>query len=325
MSDLSQRPFVNLTLPRRMKWKQDSSITAPGHASFTTRFGHAFPKPQYLESDLGITAVYGLPPPSGESKRRVLIIHGVGTPALGMWPVAKELQALDNNAHIVLFDLWGHGLSSTPLAPHAPHIFHYQILQVLGFMRWTDAHIIGYSFGGSTAITFAVQHTWAASSVAVLGPAGLLRKEDFGAKLSELLEDSTGRELEAIQCVLSWLEGGPLVVPVDWKERALSGQVVAEAFREWEQQEHAGHPHSILSMFREGGVSGFEDYFRKFARLPLKKIGVLAELDNVCSQDQLIDFGFDNVQVIKNEDHAFVRSAPSQVAHIIYEFWKQHS
>jgi len=325
MSDTRRSPLADLELPRRRVWGQNNGIAAPTNAAFTARFGHAFPKPKYLESDLGTTALYNLPPPSGQSKRPVLIIHGLNTPALGMWLLAKELQALDPDAHVVLFDLWGHGLSSTPLVAHTPQIFHFQIFQVLGFMQWTRAHIIGYSFGASTAITFAIHNVWTALSVAVLAPAGLLRKEDFSKHMQELLDDSTGRETEAADCVLSFLEGGPLVVPTNWQERVNSGEVVAEALREWELQEHPGYPHSVLSMFREGGVYGCEDSFRKFAQLPLKTIGVVAELDTVCSRSQLVELGFGDVEVVGKANHAFVRGAAGEVARIVYRFWTRQT
>ncbi|KAI8623507.1 alpha/beta-hydrolase [Xylariaceae sp. FL1651] len=325
MSDTRPPLSADIALPRRRVWEQKNAIAAPSQESFTARFGHAFPKPQYLQSDLGTTALYNLPPPSGQPKRHVLIIHGLNTPALGMWPLAKELQALDPDAHIVLFDLWGHGLSSTPLVAHTPQIFHFQIFQILGFMQWTSAHIIGYSFGASTAIRFAIHNPWAALSVAILAPAGILRTEDFGERMRELLHDSKGRETEAADVVLSWLEGGPLIVPKDWQERVNSGEVVAEALREWELQEHAGYPYSVLSMFREGGVYECEDYFREFAQLPLKKIVVVAELDSVCSKSQLIDLGFSDVEVVKSVGHAFVRTAQGEIARIVYQFWTRQT
>ena len=228
-------------LPRqRFYGNHAASIAAPSYESFTSRFGRAFPKPRFVESDFGTIAVYDLPPPSEHSKRPVLIIHGLNTPALGMWPLAKELQSLDPDAHVVLFDLWGHGLSSTPLVAHTQQIFFIQIYQVLSFMRWPSAHIVGYSFGALAAMRFAVQNRWTASPVALLGPAGLLRMEDFSPEMQELLHDSKGRAAEARNSVLEWLEGGPLVVPKDCQERVNNGEVVAEALREWELQEHSG-------------------------------------------------------------------------------------
>lgn len=323
MSDSYAPVPDTLELPRPIILDGHRSIAGASLASFTSRFGSAFPEPHYLESDLGRTALYELAPPSGQAERRVLIVHGAQTPALGMLALAKELQALDSDAHVVLFDLWGHGLSSTPLVAHSPNIFHFQILQVLAYMQWTQAHLLGFSFGGATVVTFALQNPWAVSSATILAPGGLLRKEAFSQCMIDLLEDSQGKEAEAADVVLSWLEGGPLVVPEDWQEEVKSGRIVAEALREWELQEHRGYPRSILSMFRDGGVMGAEESFRTFAKLPLRTIAVLAEQDEVCSKDQLAELGFDRVEVVKAQGHAFVRTAPGEVARIIYRFWQR--
>jgi pimeloyl-ACP methyl ester carboxylesterase len=260
----------------------------------------------------------------------VLLIHGANTPALGLLALARELQALDASAHVVLFDLWGHGLSSTPLAPHTAQIFHFQIFQVLNFMRWTgegtDVHILGYSFGACMAARFAVHNPWAARSVALLAPAGILDKAQLSARMRELLDDGTGsRDAEAADCVLEWLEGGPLIVPADWAERVQAGQVVAEAFRAWELEEHKGYALSVLSMFREDNVYGCEDSFREFAGLSLKKVVVLGELDGVCSKSQLVDLGFDNVQVVEKANHGVVRSAAVEVARHVHRLWTEQS
>ncbi|KAI1116403.1 alpha/beta-hydrolase [Nemania sp. NC0429] len=323
MSDIHPPHIAGLELPRRVTREHSNAIAAPSYESFTSRFGDAFPKPSFLESDLGTTALYELPPPSGRPNRRVLMLHGLNTPALGLLPLAKQLQALDPDAHVVLFDLWGHGLSSTPLVAHAPHIFHAQILQVLGSVQWPSAHILGYSFGAATLVKFALYNPRVVSSATLLAPAGLVQKDSFDEDMRDLLDDSTGREPEAIDRVLSFLEGGPLVVPADWRERSRRGEVVAEALREWELSEHSGYPHSVLSMFREDNVYGCEEYFRRFARLPLRKIAVLGELDGVCSKGQLVDLGFDSVEVVPQRDHGVVRSAPEEVARIVYGMWTQ--
>ncbi|KAF2966430.1 hypothetical protein GQX73_g7153 [Xylaria multiplex] len=323
MSNTRKSNLAGFELPRWLIREPKNVIAAPSLELFTSRFGDAFPKPRFLESDLGTTALYELPPPSGQSKRRVLMVHGLNTPALGLLPLAKELQALDPDAHVVLFDLWGHALSSTPLITHTPQIFHSQILQVLGFMQWTSAHLLGYSFGASMITKFALYNPWAVQSVSLLAPAGIIPKDLFGKRLQALLDDPTGRESEARNSVFTFLEGGPLVVPADWQERTKRGEIVAEAFREWELKEHRGYPHSVFSMFREGNVYGCEDDFRRFAQLPLKKVVVLGQLDEICSKGQLVDLGFNNVEVVDQTGHTVVRTAPAEVARIVYGMWTQ--
>ncbi|KAI0204548.1 alpha/beta-hydrolase [Astrocystis sublimbata] len=303
--------------------KNKDVIPAPSYESFVSQFGDAFPKPEFLESDLGKTAVYQLPPPSGQLTRRVLMIHGLNTPALGLLPLAKELQSLDPGAHVVLFDLWGHALSSSPKLPHRAHIFESQIYQVLGFMQWTSAHMLGHSFGGSMLTQFAQRNPWAVLSATLLAPAGMLSEDLFSDKLRGLLKDSTDREAEKIAVVLPFLEGGPLVVPSDWQERVKRGEVVAEALREWELKEHKGYAQSVSSMFREGNVYGCEDYFHRFAQLPLKKLAVLGETDVIIDKNTLLRLGMEDVHVVPRHGHAVVRTAPGDVARIVYEMWTQ--
>ncbi|KAI1424062.1 alpha/beta-hydrolase [Xylaria sp. FL1777] len=322
MSNTQESKTADIVLPRRLFWEQETFIAAPSLESFTARFGAAaYPQPQFLTSDLGTTAVYELAAPSGNAKRRVLLVHGLNTPALGLLPLARQLQALDADAHVVWFDLWGHGLSSTPLVAHAAHIVHAQILQVLASRQWGAAHLLGYSFGASMATRFALYHPWAVLSVALVAPAGILDTSHFSETLRDLLRDSTGREQEAKEAVLDLLEGGPLVVPTDWRERVARGEIVAEAFRDWELREHPGYPNSVLSMFREGNVYGCEAYFHRFAQLPVKKVVVLGELDGVCSKDKLEELGFDDVQVVQGADHGIVREKPGEVAGIVYGMW----
>ena len=322
MSNTKHSFFADRELPRQVLWEQKSYIASPSYESFTSKFGSSFPEPCFLESSLGRTAVYDLPPPSKESKRPLLILHGANTPALGMLLLARELQALDPDTHVALFDLWGHGLSSTPLTPHTPHTFHLQMFQVLGFLRWSKVHLVGYSFGGIVAISFAIQNQRVPLSVAVLGPAGLLHKADFPPRVRELLDDSKGKEEEAKDAMLDFLEGGPLEVPDDWRERMNEGQVVAQALREWELQEHAGYPLSILSLLREGDVTDRDGLIEQFAQLPLPKLAIAGEVDSMCSAQRLVELGLDNIEVIPKANHDFVRRVPGEVARMLHRFWK---
>ncbi|KAI0433725.1 alpha/beta-hydrolase [Xylaria sp. FL1042] len=324
MPEIHEPNPADIELPRRLLRDHANYLLAPTPESFTAHFGNAFPAPHLLESDLGYTALYTLTAPSGHPTRRVLLVHGLNTPALGLLPLATQLQALDASAHIALFDLWGHGLSSTPLVPHTPHIFHAQILQVLSYLGWASADLLGYSFGASMLVSFALYNPRATQSVALLAPAGILDTGRlFGEKLRALLaDDAQGNEGEARDAVFEFLEGpGPLVVPEDWAGRMRRGEIVAEALRDWELREHPGYRHSVFSMFREGNAYGCEEYFRRFAALPVKKVVVLGETDGVCREDQLMELGFDNVEVVKGAGHGVVRKKPGEVARIVYEMW----
>jgi pimeloyl-ACP methyl ester carboxylesterase len=316
----------HLVLPRPLRHGSTSYIEAPNHADFTKHFGNGYPTPQHIHSDLGSTAIYDLPAPSGQSARNLLMIHGLGTPALGLLPLAKRLQALNPDTHIVLYDLWGHGLTTTPLVAHTPQIFHSQIHQVLSFMQWPRAHLLGYSLGASTVISFTNFNPWIPLSVTVLAPAGLLTPNMWGADMQTLLtEVGANRQEEAISAVLEFLEGGPLVLAEDWRERIeKEGEILATALREWELREHMGHRLSTLSIFRDGGVTGREELFKSFARLEkVEKLALVAELDPVCSRSQLEELGFENVHVVEKASHGFARANVDAVAGIIHDFLEQ--
>ncbi|KAJ2976141.1 hypothetical protein NUW58_g8164 [Xylaria curta] len=152
---------------------------------------------------------------------------------------------------------------------------------------------------------------------------GILPRDDLGdevdvdPRIAYAADDVIEAHVQPAQ------EQHALVVPADWQERSKRGEVVAEAFREWEMKEHSGYARSVYTMFKDGGVYGCEKYFREFAQLPLKKIAVLGEADDVCDKSVLADLGFDNVEVVPQTDHAVVRTAPGEVARIVYGMWTQ--
>ncbi|KAI0394238.1 Alpha/Beta hydrolase protein [Xylariaceae sp. FL0594] len=371
----------DLILPRRKVLRSINGetemkmryIPGPTRESLTTRFGEAFPAPtRYLESDLGITAMYDLgtgepgPDEKGEEEgeevetRNLLMIHGLNTPALGLVPLARAIQSQSQSlslksenknknkrktktkTHIILFDLWGHGHSSTPLAAHSAHIFHSQVYQVLlsssssssSFMT-QGFHILGFSFGGCLAAKFALYNPNLVKSVALVAPAGVAPIEvdlltfltsDEEAE-SQLQSQSTTKkqhppateiekEKQREDKVLAFLEDSPqITLPPDWEPRMRRGELVAEALRQWELDEHAGYRQTVLSVFREeGNVFGAEAFFRRFAAAAnatttptnkeeeekKKKKGesfgkvliILGGDDAICSEQQLLDLGF---------------------------------
>ena len=322
VANLRNQPGAGLNFAKPTLQNGRPYIAAPPLASFTSAFGHAFPTPYFLTSSIGSTAVYDLAAPSNPT-RRVLMIHGLNTPALGMLSLAHRLQALDPGTHIVLYDLWGHGLTSTPLQTHTSALFHAQMLQVLSYMKWHEAHIVGFSFGGSTAVSFALSCPWVVQSTVLLAPAGLIQWGALGERVQGLLRDDAGREEEARSAVLDMLEGGKLTVPDNWRERSRKGEVVVEALRQWELDVHQGYKYSVFSMFRDGGAMGCEEEFGRFGKEKVKKLVMLGEKDDLCAKEQLVDLGFegDGVKVVVGAGHALGRTHTNVVADLIGRFW----
>lgn len=310
------RPCTIGTLPPR------DPVPAPKEAAFTEAFGQLLPPADFLSTANGRVAYYCFPPSSPDTNTtgpsRVLFLHGIQTPALGMLPLARKLKPAFPASHFVLVDLYGHGLSDTPFVPHTPALFSGLIDAVLEKLQWPSVHLVGYSFGGGTAVRYTALRTERVQSLTLIAPAGLYRSERFVAV--HLRGDD---EVEARKYILQLLEGGELVVPQNWRQRVQDGEVVAEAVREWQMREHRGHQASVIAMFRDGGVMDRHADFVRASQTRVPSLVVLAELDDVCTEQDLHDVGFTNVATVPRVGHAVVREKAAEVATIVERFWLQ--
>ena len=116
--------MTNLSLPHPLLIDGLSYIPPPPAKAFEAEFTGILPPGKDIQSSWGITHYYDFSPDASPDARKVLLIHGVGTSAIGMAPLAHQLAAL--GARVVTYDLWGHGNSSTPLATHTPALMHAQ-------------------------------------------------------------------------------------------------------------------------------------------------------------------------------------------------------
>ena len=143
-----------LVLPRLGTWSGShmKNIPAPTEAAFIATFGTLLPPAKYLNTATGKAAYYELLPSTSANNAstpdRVLFVHGVQAPALGMLPLARALHNSFPHAHFVLVDLWGHGLSETPIVPHTTSLFLKLLDDLLDHLAWPFAHLVGFSFGG---------------------------------------------------------------------------------------------------------------------------------------------------------------------------------
>ncbi|KAL4998613.1 Alpha/Beta hydrolase protein [Aspergillus recurvatus] len=314
-----------IILPRPGQVVNGQAIPGPSEVAFVRAFGQVLPPASYLPTRNGRVAYYKHSPAANEptaSVRRVLLIHGVQTPAIGLQPLAEDLSMRFPSAQCVLVDLWGHGLTDTPFAPHEPALFHQLIEDLMEHLGWPDAHMIGYSFGGSTTVTFAAARPGRVSSMVLVAPAGLLREDRFTDEQKGYLRGGDGLEEAAKDWIFEFLEGGQLAVPSDWRERVARGEVVAEAVRDWELRNHPGHQASVVGVFRDGGVLDRHAEFLRAGKDGIPALCVLGETDDVCSAQDLYDVGLENVAVVPQVGHGVVRERVPDVAHHVEAFWR---
>ncbi|EEA25531.1 hypothetical protein TMatcc_006239 [Talaromyces marneffei ATCC 18224] len=307
-------------------------IQAPSEAAFVETFGQLLPPASYLQTPIGRAAYYELLPPSSSAEpgtcsdseiSRVVLVHGVQTPALGLQPLASTLKSKFPNAHIVLIDLWGHGLTDTPIVAHDPSLFHSLLDSLLVHLKWDNAHFLGYSFGGSTVATFAAAYPHRVASFVLVAAAGLKRASRFDEVGSGYMRSGDDVSEEKVQeWVLDTLEGGPLIVSPDWEARVARGEVVAEAIKDWEIKHHRGHMASVVGIFRDGGVFDRQDQFIEAAKTGIRNICVVGEWDDWCTKTDLQEVGFRDVVVVPAVGHGVVRERVPEVAGFIEGFWK---
>ena len=325
---------AELVLPRPGKLPNPliAPISAPTEAAFIETFGTLLPPAKYLHTSNGKAAYYELLPSTpasspGGGKQvpdHVLLIHGVQTPALGMLPLARTLQVSFPYTHFVLVDLWGHGLSDTPVVPHDSGLFHELLDALLDQLAWPSVHLVGFSFGGSLTVGYAGSRPSRVQSFTLVAPAGLIPSSIFTDEQLGYLRGGDD-EAAARRYVIAFLEGGELVVPADWKERVEKGEIVAEAVRAWQMREHPGHAASVVAVVRDGGVIDNDAEFVKAVGTGIPSLAVLGGTDDVCSEAQLTAVGFINIDVVPQVGHGVVRERVPEVAASISSFWRKLS
>jgi pimeloyl-ACP methyl ester carboxylesterase len=322
---------ASIVLPRPGTVKPGDAVRAvkaPSEAAFVSTFGQLLPPASYLQTPKGTAAYYKIqatsPTPTDSKKliKRVLFVHGIQTPSIGLQPLASALSSLFPHAQCVLVDLWGHGLTDTPIVPHEPALFHELLEGVMAHLRWEDAHFIGYSFGASTVASFAAIRPQRVSSMVLVAPAGLIRSTNFGPQKT-YLDGGEGLEEQAQAWILDFLEGGPLTVPLDWKDRVKRGEVVAEAVRDWQMKEHEGYLASVVGVFRDGGALDRHAAFAEAATKSIKTLCILGELDDLSSTSDLQDVGMNNIAVVSQVGHGVVRQKVPEVTRLIEGFWNE--
>ncbi|CZR59801.1 uncharacterized protein PAC_09695 [Phialocephala subalpina] len=322
--------FSAPTLPHPYLINGLNHIPPPPISSFDNLFSFSglLPPGESIPSSWGTTRYYDFAPASPPSSRRVLLIHGGGTCAIGLAPLARLLTEAGN--HVVTYDTWGHGLSSTPLETHTPALFHAQILELLAYLGWTKVHLVGFSIGGSTVVTFAALHDRVVESVIAVAPAGLWRKSNrswwdvIGMDGFNL----PGLEWWRRNTVINYVHGSNPVVKEGWKERMVKGEVDTVPIEKWEREEHRGHVASLVSTWNYGGVFDQHESYGKLLEKKFKTLVVLGSKDGVIEPEdtkkELEKLGWKGeVPVVEGATHDIVRSHRKEVAVLCIEFWEK--
>jgi pimeloyl-ACP methyl ester carboxylesterase len=315
--------MTNVSLPHPLIIDGLSYLPPPSAKAFEEEFAGILPPGKDIKSSWGVTHYYDFSPEASHGARRVLLIHGVGTSAIGMAPLARRLTA--SGSHVITYDLWGHGNSSTPLEAHTAALMHAQLFELLSHLRWSTAHLVGFSFGGSMLATFAALHPHIPESLTIVAGAGLWTKKGRSWWSRLWTDGGWGLEWLGHSSIMGMLEGDT-PSKEGWKERLKNGEVDCEPIERWERENHPGHAASVVSMFRYGGVFDQHESYRKLVDSELKILVIVGEKDSVFEAEmvkkELGAMGWKkSIKQVDGAGHDVVRSHPQDVAALIRDFW----
>jgi pimeloyl-ACP methyl ester carboxylesterase len=335
-----------VTVPRQVFINSSASIPPPSAKAFDEKFGGFLPKRHTLTTPVGQTTYYlyssksspslSSDTSSGIHPRRVVLLHGVSTPCINYVPLVNHLLEGEFSSkgptEILIYDLWGHGLSSTPLLPHTPSLFTLQLLHIMSHLSWPQAHIVGYSGSGAIAISFAAYHPEAVSSVTLVAPTGLFHSSQVS--YWDRAVQSGGPfglwEHVALQNALNIVDGGePPFVSPEIAEKMKRGEKVydMDAVQVWQRKNHPGNIATIRSMNREGCLYDKHMEWKMVADMGLPAMVVLGETDSTFSEEVVTreckKLGWKgDIHVVKGVGHLVPRFKPKETAELLDGFWR---
>lgn len=132
----------------------------------------------------------------------VVLLHGLSDSHLG-WHEYGFVDQLAHHYQLILVDARGHGASATPHDPSSYRVHQRvaDVVSVLDDLRLPRAHVLGYSYGGYTALAMAAIVPDRVASIVVGGA------QPFGSDLS-LFRDALADGIEGWTAILEALLGG---------------------------------------------------------------------------------------------------------------------
>lgn len=118
-----------------------------------------------IEGPVGVIAGLDTTPTGGGIGEPILLVHGINM-SRDVW--ADVVEILGRKRRVVSFDLRGHGLSGKT-GPFTVDAYADDALAVLDALGISKAHVVGTSFGGSTASALAVKVPDRVVSIASFG------------------------------------------------------------------------------------------------------------------------------------------------------------
>ncbi|MCJ1270181.1 hypothetical protein MMC22_010077 [Lobaria immixta] len=312
----------------------------------------AFPGARDVSSPYGSLRVYEWGPDDG---RKVVLIHGISTPCISLGRVAHGFAEM--GCRVMLLDLWGRGYSDAPInLPHDARLYTTSILLALTSspLSWTGTSqfsLIGYSLGGGIATSFTSYFPTPVSSLILLAPSGLVRKDHFDAWSSSMYCSKIFPDAILNHLVRRRLGSEPSKVTADGTDESLAGndltvEVVSSREPSFDEAVLSNsRPDVTVGKVMHGPIAEQHETWRRIGRqLTLNKIAVttqnrdhrlkpdqvliiLGKKDPIIVEEALVAdatecLGADNVQFeFIDVGHELPITHGEEVVDIIWAFW----
>ena len=110
---------------------------------------------------------------SGDSKKTLVLIHGLGASA-ERWD--QIIPLFEDKFRVVVPDLIGFGYSDKPLVDYTPEFFSDFLEKFFGASDIDKPYLIGSSLGGQISAEFTASHPENVEKLVLVSPAGLMKQ-----------------------------------------------------------------------------------------------------------------------------------------------------
>lgn len=109
---------------------------------------------------------------SGDSKKNILLIHGLGASA-ERWEFVMPM--FEKHYRVIVPDLLGFGYSDKPIADYTPEFFTDFVENFLAEINISKTHVIGSSLGGQISAQFAAKNPHLVDRLVLVSPSGAMK------------------------------------------------------------------------------------------------------------------------------------------------------
>ncbi|MFI9381937.1 alpha/beta fold hydrolase [Kutzneria sp. NPDC052558] len=151
----------------------------------------------------GLSTNVQLVPATGAGQETVVFLHGMGTDSLASFYLTMAPPVAAAGINVISYDLRGHGKTDRPARGYTIADFVADLEDLLDQLDVdTPVHLVGNSFGGTLAFSYAAKHPERVRSIVCIEsePA----TEAWASKMTEIL-DHTVRFL-AVEESYDWIE-----------------------------------------------------------------------------------------------------------------------